>query len=142
MMDELALGDYLDQAQHELFRLEVLDAYEVATDGNDFGRCLRGVLSVLAHTLCAALRRRLPGYHAATPDTLQRRFLSTAGIITSHGRVAPVHCCTGAPSGPCMRVVPAHGPGKPQGRFRCRALARCHRPAAARSAVVGGSWRA
>src|SRR6266540_1565332 len=58
------------------------------------------------------------------------------------GRVAPVHCCTGAPSGPCMRVVPAHGPGKPQGRFRCRALARCHRPAAARSAVVGGSWRA
>ncbi len=85
MMDELALGDYLDQAQHELFRLEVLDAYEVATDGNDFGRCLRGVLSVLAHTLCAALRRRLPGYHAATPDTLQRRFLSTAGIITSHG---------------------------------------------------------
>src|SRR6266567_161746 len=58
------------------------------------------------------------------------------------GRVAPVHCCTGAPSGPCMRVVPAHGPGKPRGRFRCRALARCHRPAAARSAVVGGSWRA
>ena len=42
MMDELALGDYLDQAQHELFRLEVLDAYEVATDGNDFGRYLRG----------------------------------------------------------------------------------------------------
>jgi hypothetical protein len=43
------------------------------------------VLSVLAHTVCAALRRRLPGYHAATPDTLQRRFLSTGGIITSHG---------------------------------------------------------
>ncbi len=42
------------------------------------------VLSVLAHTACAALRRRLPGYHAATPDTLQRRFLSTGGIITSH----------------------------------------------------------
>ena len=42
-------------------------------------------LSVLAHTLCAALRRRLPGYHAATPDTLQRRFLSTSGIIESHG---------------------------------------------------------
>ena len=43
------------------------------------------VLSVLAHTICAALRRRLPGYHAATPDTLQRRFLSTGGIIISHG---------------------------------------------------------
>jgi hypothetical protein len=42
------------------------------------------VLSVLAHTLCAALRRRLPGYGTATPDTLQRRFLSTGGIITSH----------------------------------------------------------
>jgi len=43
------------------------------------------VLSVLAHTLCTALRKRLPGYHAATPDTLQRRFLNTGGIITSHG---------------------------------------------------------
>ncbi len=43
------------------------------------------VLSILAHTICAALRRRLPGYHTATPDTLQRRFLSTGGIITSHG---------------------------------------------------------
>jgi hypothetical protein len=42
------------------------------------------VLSVLAHTLCAAPRRRLPGYHAATPDTLQRRFLNTGGIIENH----------------------------------------------------------
>jgi transposase len=41
-------------------------------------------LSVLAHTLCAALRRRLPGYATATPDTLQRRFLSTGGIIEHH----------------------------------------------------------
>jgi hypothetical protein len=41
------------------------------------------VLSVLAHTICAALRRRLPGYHTATPDTLQRRFLSTGGTITT-----------------------------------------------------------
>jgi hypothetical protein len=39
------------------------------------------VLSVLAHTVCAALRRRLPGYATATPDTLQRHFLSTGGII-------------------------------------------------------------
>jgi hypothetical protein len=39
------------------------------------------VLSVLAHTICAALRRRLPGYATATPDTLQRRFLNTGGII-------------------------------------------------------------
>jgi hypothetical protein len=42
------------------------------------------VLSVLAHTLCAALRKRLPGYATATPDTLQRRFLSTGGIIENH----------------------------------------------------------
>jgi hypothetical protein len=43
------------------------------------------VLSVLAHTVCAALRRRLPGYHAATPDTLQRRFLNTGGTILNRG---------------------------------------------------------
>ena len=42
-------------------------------------------LSVLAHTICAALRRRLPGYGSATPDTLQRRFLSTGGIILNRG---------------------------------------------------------
>jgi hypothetical protein len=28
------------------------------------------VLSVLAHTVCAALRQRIPGYATATPDTL------------------------------------------------------------------------
>ena len=39
------------------------------------------VLSVLAGAVCAALRRRLPGYQTATPDTLQRRFLQTAGTI-------------------------------------------------------------
>ena len=42
-------------------------------------------LTVLAHTLCAALRRRLPGYATATPDTLQRRFLSTTGEILNRG---------------------------------------------------------
>ena len=41
-------------------------------------------LSVLANTVCASLRRRLTGYHHATPDTLQRRFLSTGGIILNH----------------------------------------------------------
>ena len=44
------------------------------------------MLSVLAHTVCAALRRRLPGYATATPDTLQRRFLSTGGTILNHGQ--------------------------------------------------------
>jgi transposase len=42
------------------------------------------MLAVLAQALLAALRARLPGYAAATPDTLQRRFLNTRGeIITS-----------------------------------------------------------
>jgi hypothetical protein len=40
------------------------------------------VISVLAGAVCASLRRRLgAGYTAATPDTLQRRFLSTSGVI-------------------------------------------------------------
>jgi hypothetical protein len=29
--------------------------------------------------------RRLPGYGSATPDTIQRRFLSTGGIILNRG---------------------------------------------------------
>jgi len=43
------------------------------------------VLSVLAGAICASLRRRLTGYHHATPDTLQRRFLSTGGVVLNHG---------------------------------------------------------
>jgi transposase-like protein len=44
------------------------------------------MLAVLAQALLAAFRTRLgPGYHAATPDTLQRRFLDSSGTITTHG---------------------------------------------------------
>jgi Transposase DDE domain group 1 len=43
------------------------------------------VLTVLAGAVCTSLRRRLTGYHTATPDTLQRRFLSTGGVIVNHG---------------------------------------------------------
>ncbi len=44
------------------------------------------VLSVLAGAVCASLRRRLgTGYTTATPDTLQRRFLHTGGVILNHG---------------------------------------------------------
>lgn len=39
------------------------------------------VLTVLADAVCAALARRLPGYHDATPDLLKRRFLATEGTI-------------------------------------------------------------
>ncbi|HVB44689.1 MAG TPA: hypothetical protein VNF47_18585 [Streptosporangiaceae bacterium] len=42
------------------------------------------MLCVLARALLAALRARLPGYAAVTPDTIQRRFLETPGqIITT-----------------------------------------------------------
>jgi hypothetical protein len=42
------------------------------------------VLCVLAQALLTAFRTRLgPGYAAATPDTLQRRFLDTPGTIAS-----------------------------------------------------------
>ena len=41
------------------------------------------MLCVLAQPLPAALRARLPGYAAVTPDVLQRRFLETPGQITT-----------------------------------------------------------
>ena len=48
------------------------------------------MLAVLAQALLAALRARLPGYHAATPDTIQRRFLETPGQIITTGNVITV----------------------------------------------------
>jgi hypothetical protein len=46
------------------------------------------VLCVLAQALIAALRARLPGYAAVTPDTIQRRFLETPGqIITTRDAI-------------------------------------------------------
>jgi len=46
------------------------------------------MLAVLSQALLAALRNRLPGYHAVTPDTIQRRFLETPGqIITTSDAV-------------------------------------------------------
>ncbi len=39
------------------------------------------VISVLASATCDSLRQRLRGYATAIPDTLQQRFLSTAGDI-------------------------------------------------------------
>jgi hypothetical protein len=39
------------------------------------------VLTVLADAAFAALARRIPGYHDTTPDTIQRRFIETAGTI-------------------------------------------------------------
>jgi Transposase DDE domain group 1 len=42
------------------------------------------VISVLASAICDSLRQRLRGYATATPDTLQQRFLSTAGDVAVH----------------------------------------------------------
>ena len=47
-------------------------------------------LTVLANAVCASLRRRLTGYHHATPDTLQRRYLSTSGLILNQGHTITV----------------------------------------------------
>jgi hypothetical protein len=69
----------IEQRLAEAIRSFHLDALASAVPLNvDFDVAL----SVLAGTVCAALRRRLgTGYTAATPDTLQRRFLSTGGTI-------------------------------------------------------------
>jgi hypothetical protein len=43
-------------------------------------------LTVLAAAACSSLRRRLPGYAGATPETIQRRFLETSGQIVNQGQ--------------------------------------------------------
>jgi transposase len=43
------------------------------------------MLAVLAQALTAAMRARLPGYAAAAPDTIQRRFLETPGQVITDG---------------------------------------------------------
>jgi hypothetical protein len=43
------------------------------------------MLAVIAQALLAALRARLPGYAAVTPDVIQRRFLETPGQIITDG---------------------------------------------------------
>jgi transposase len=71
----------IEQRLAEAIRAFHLDALSSAVPLNVD---LDVVLSVLAGAACAALRRRLPGYATAVPDTLQRRFLSTGGVILKH----------------------------------------------------------
>lgn len=76
------------------------------------------VLSVLAHTVCAALRRRLPGYHTATPDTVTVR-LSPPHLFTRCSAKPTYHRALAGQPHPPLRVpilragrcAPA-GPGK------------------------------
>jgi hypothetical protein len=95
------------------------------------------MLAVLAHTLLAALRARLPGYATATPDTLQRRFPGTRGeiittgdVITSGSAAAPTHpsCARptchppprspGGATAPCATNSPEVAPNQLRGNPR------------------------
>src|SRR5262249_5977350 len=73
------------------------------------------VLSVLAGAVCAALRRRLPGYTNATPDTVQRRFLDTGGPLpptTPPAKTAaPTHPSSARPTSPKPPASPGGGTG-------------------------------
>ena len=66
----------------------------------------------------AQVTGRWAGRFAAFDRELHAHHLTGA----EHRRVAPARCRAGAPSGPCMRVVLAHGPGKPLGAVRVQ----CH----------------
>src|SRR6266851_342818 len=78
----------IEQRLAEIIQAFCADALSSAVNLNvDLGI----VLCVLAQALTAAFRARLgPGYAAATPDTLQRRFLDTAGTITTDGDTTTV----------------------------------------------------
>ena len=71
----------IEQRLAEIIRAFCADALSSTVNPNVD---LDVVLAVLAQALTAALRARLPGYAAVTPDTIQRRFLETPGqIITT-----------------------------------------------------------
>jgi hypothetical protein len=78
----------IEQRLGEAIRAFHLDALSSAVPLNID---LDVVMSVLAGAVCASLRKRLPGYATTTPDTLQRRFLSTSGTITHDGQTVVVH---------------------------------------------------
>jgi len=85
LLERYARRMTIEQRLAEAIRSFHLDALSSAVPLNVD---LDVVLSVLAQSVCAALARRLPGYATATPDTLQRRFLQTGGVIlTRHDTV-------------------------------------------------------
>ena len=73
----------IEQRLAEIIRAFCADALSSAVNLNVD---LDIMLAVLAQALLAAFRTRLgAGYHTATPDTLQRRFLDSSGTITTNG---------------------------------------------------------
>ena len=82
MIERYASRMTIEQRLGESIRSFHLDALSSAVPLNVD---LDVVLSVLAGATCASLRRRLTGYHHATPDTIQRRFLQTGGVIFNRG---------------------------------------------------------
>jgi len=77
----------IEQRLAEIIRAFHLDALSSTVNLNVD---LDVVLAVLSQALLAALRTRLPGYAATTPDTLQRRFLETPGQIINDGNQVTV----------------------------------------------------
>ena len=96
--------------------------------------CTRKTLTVPPEVNAKTAQKRLP---IQSPPPLLR---PPHGAERGFGRVAPVHCCTGAPSGPRVHVIRARGPSKPLGRFRPSAAPRCVPPAGA-DACSGDRWR-
>ena len=68
----------IEQRLAEIIRAFCADALSSTVNIN---ADLDVMLAVLAQAITAAIRHRLPGYAAATPDTIQRRFLETPGQI-------------------------------------------------------------
>jgi transposase len=82
LIERYARRTTIEQRLAEIIRAFHADALSSAVNLNVD---LDIMLCVLAQALTAALRQRLPGHHAATPDTLQRRFLDTPGKIINNG---------------------------------------------------------
>jgi transposase len=87
MVTQYARRMTIEQRLAEIIRAFCADALSSTVNLNVD---LDAVLAVLACALIAALRTRLPGYAAATPDTIQRRFLETPGQIIHDRNVITV----------------------------------------------------
>ena len=82
------IGQYARRMTIEQRLAEIIQAFcaDALSSAVNLNVDLDIMLCVLAQALLAAFRARLgTGYHAATPDTLQRRFLDSPGTILNSG---------------------------------------------------------